>query len=67
MGVSSKFGSIDYMKLAAAFLVIAIHTGPLISYTAYGDFLLTSILARLAVPFFFMTAGFFLSWIPANS
>ena len=44
----------------AALLVGAIHTAPLsdLSPTAY--FILTRVVARVAVPFFFMTSGFFL-------
>lgn len=51
---------IDYFRLAAAFLVIAIHTSPLSSCSGTGDFILTRIAARIAVPFFLMTSGFFL-------
>lgn len=51
---------IDRFRLLAAFLIIAIHTGPLTSYNATADFLLTHIIARIAVPFFFVTSGFFL-------
>lgn len=54
----ARFGGIDAVKLAAAFLVVAIHTGPLLSYGEFGDFLLTGIFARLAVPLFFMASGY---------
>ena len=50
---------IDLFRLAAAFLVIAIHTSPLASFGETGDFILTRILARTAVPFFFMVSGYF--------
>ena len=60
MTSSNNFGLIDHFRIVAAILVIPIHTGPLSTYSMYSDFLLTSILARLAVPFFFMAAGFFL-------
>ncbi len=46
--------ALGYAMVAAAFLVIAIHTGPLASYSATGDFILTRIVARLAVPLFFL-------------
>ena len=39
--------------------MVAIHTSPLESIWPYGDFLLTRIIARLAVPFFFMLTGYF--------
>ncbi len=51
---------IDYFKFVAAFLVIAIHTSPLATFTGNGDFILTRIIARVAVPFYFMASGFFL-------
>lgn len=51
---------IDYFRFAAAFLVIAIHISPLSSCSGTGDFILTRIAARIAIPFFLMTSGFFL-------
>ena len=44
---------LDRFRLAAALLVVCIHTAPLDTYTPLGDFILTRILCRLAVPFFF--------------
>nr|WP_242069499.1 acyltransferase [Paenibacillus dendritiformis] len=41
-------------------LVIAIHTGPLMSLSSYADFMLTGIAAHVAVPFFFIASGFLL-------
>ena len=60
--MSSRKGyiGIDYFKFVAAFLEIAIHTSPLTTFTENGDFILTRIIARVAVPFYFMTSGFFL-------
>lgn len=52
---------LDRARLAAALLVVAIYTGPLASYSAEGDFWLCRVLARLAVPFFFMLTGHFLA------
>ena len=59
---------IDFFRLAAALLVIAIHTSPLESFNPTCDFILTRILARVAVPFFLMTSGFFMisRWTPNN-
>lgn len=54
------YTGIDYFRVIAAVLVIAIHTSPLLSYNEAADFVLTRIIARVAVPFFFMTTGFFL-------
>jgi serine/alanine racemase len=39
---------------------VAIHTSPLASISNIADFILTRVIARVAVPFFFMTSGFFL-------
>lgn len=54
-----NLGGLDHFKLIAAFLVVAIHTSPLTSFNMNMDFLLTRILARVAVPFFFMVTGYF--------
>lgn len=56
---SAGNGSLDVFRMIAAFLVVAIHTSPLASYSAEGDFFLTRILARIAVPFFFLVTGQF--------
>ncbi|MFX3635660.1 MAG: serine racemase VanT catalytic subunit [Candidatus Pristimantibacillus sp.] len=54
-----SYGGVDYFKLIAAILVITIHTGPLTSYNTTADFILTSIVARIAVPFYFIASGYF--------
>ncbi len=54
------FGGIDCFKMTAALLVVAIHTSPLACFGGSADFVLTRILARVAVPFFFMVTGYFL-------
>lgn len=51
---------IDIFRIIAALLVIAIHTSPLGSLNETADLILTRILARVAVPFFFVTSGYFL-------
>ena len=60
MRKSKNYFGIDMFRLLAAFLVVAVHTSPLCSINPAADFVLTRILARLAVPFFFVTSGFFL-------
>ncbi len=50
---------INNFKLLAALLVVAIHVSPLDSISPEADFILTRILARTAVPFFFMVTGYF--------
>lgn len=55
-----SYTGIDYFRFIAALLIITIHTSPLTSFSETGDFILTRIIARVAVPFFIMTSGFFL-------
>ncbi len=59
LGVHNRNVYIDYMKFIAAFLVVAIHVSPLSGINENGDFILTRIIARIAVPFFFMVSGYF--------
>lgn len=51
---------LDQFKMAAAFLVAAIHTSPLASLSGEADFIFTRVIARTAVPFFLMVTGYFL-------
>lgn len=60
MTKDKEYAGIDLFRFVAAILVITIHTSPLADFGAIGDFILTRIIARIAVPFFFMTSGFFL-------
>ncbi|MCM1050068.1 MAG: acyltransferase family protein [Clostridiales bacterium] len=55
-----RIESLDYFKIIAAFLVVAIHTSPLASFNADADFIFTRIIARCAVPFFLMVTGYFI-------
>lgn len=57
--IDTRNAGIDSMKLVAAFLVVAIHVSPLQSINATADFIFTRIIARVAVPFFFMVSGYF--------
>ncbi|MDE5967079.1 MAG: acyltransferase [Lachnospiraceae bacterium] len=59
MKTGRSHAALDWFRLAAAFLVIAIHTSPLSSFSEAADFFLTRVLARVAVPFFFMVTGQF--------
>ena len=61
MRASSRRAAIDFFRAAAAVMVVAIHTSPLKTWTETGDFLLVEVLFRVAVPFFFMTTGYFLA------
>lgn len=58
MEKNKGYVGIDYFRVIAAFLIVAIHTSPFASFSETGDFIFTRIIARVAVPFFFMTSGF---------
>lgn len=60
MNRNQKYGGLDWFRIVSAVLVIAIHTSPLESFHELPDFILTRIIARVAVPFFLMVSGFFL-------
>lgn len=60
MEKNKSYTGIDIFRFAAALMIIAIHTSPLESFHELGDFVLTRVTARVAVPFFLMTSGFFL-------
>jgi len=60
-------GGLDYFKIIAALLVVAIHTSPLASFNSDADFILTRIIARIAVPFFLMTTGYFCVHEPSRA
>lgn len=53
-----NYGGLDWLKFGAALMVVANHTSPLLSYSATADFLVSNLFTRIAVPIFFMTAGF---------
>lgn len=59
MRTYEKYGGLDLFRPIAALLVVAIHTSPLTCLNADADFFLTRVLARIAVPFFFMVTGQF--------
>lgn len=54
------YPNIDRFRLIAALMVVAIHTFPWAFLGGAWDTVLTLTLCRLAVPFFFVTTGFFL-------
>lgn len=58
--LSTEYLSIDSFRVVAAMLVVAIHTSPLTDFSDTADFILTRVLGRVAVPFFFMASAFFL-------
>lgn len=54
-----RSGGLDVFRMVAALMVVAIHTSPLESVNTGADVFLTRMLARVAVPFFFMVTGQF--------
>lgn len=60
MNRNQKYGGLDWFCIISAILVITIHTSPLLSFAELPNFILTRIIARVAVPFFLMVSGFFL-------
>ena len=53
------FAGIDLMKFLAAILVVAIHTRPFYDIDYRLGFVVENILTRIAVPFFFISSGYF--------
>lgn len=60
MANSKNFAGIDGFRIVAAILVIAIHIGPFSGWNPDIDYLFSYCLARVAVPFFLMTTGYFI-------
>ncbi len=54
------YSTLDIAKFICAFFIIAIHTGPLTDISETGNFMVVQILARMAVPLFFIISGFLL-------
>lgn len=63
-GRRTEYAGIDWFRMAAALMVIAIHTAPFSGISSTADQLLTYGAGRVAVPFFLMTTGYFVlgSW-----
>lgn len=55
----NDLGAIDMFRMVAAVLVIMIHTGDIPFLGESGNLLLSGVIARIAVPFFFAVTGFF--------
>ena len=55
-----SYPMIDVMKIFMVIMVIALHANPLSDYSFWGNYMITQCLTRVAVPFFFIAAGFFL-------
>jgi len=57
---SQNYPWIDRVKYLVSFLVLIIHFRPLSDYNPIVDFSSAQIVARIAVPFFFISAGYFI-------
>lgn len=53
-----QYYAVDIAKFICAILVVAGHTFPLGTYSEAGDFLIIQGIARVVVPFFFLTAAY---------
>ena len=58
MGKKIQFYGLDITKFICALLVIMIHTAPFIEVAPNVNFYLVQVMARIAVPFFFLASGF---------
>lgn len=58
---SQNYGSFDVAKIVAAFLVVAVHCLPSNREATLTSFIIYNALGRIAVPFFFTAAGYFLA------
>ena len=54
-----EYGMLDLFRLAAAGMIVAIHTGPFSGISEKADTFITYGAGRIAVPFFFMVTGYF--------
>ena len=59
-GSSISGAKLDWFRVLCAVLVVEIHTQPLEKIFPVGDLVLTRMIARIAVPFFFLVSGYFL-------
>ena len=55
-----NYDGVDSFRMIAAFLALAAHTYPLSSISADLNYVLIHVFARIVVPFFMMTTGYFL-------
>lgn len=54
-----SYDSIDLFRVIAVIFVVMNHTYPFANISETADFIITRIIARIAVPFFFMVSGYF--------
>lgn len=58
--MNKEYTWIDNFRLVAAFLVVAIHMGPLLSINESMDYYIVYCLGRVGVPFFIAVSGYFM-------
>ena len=51
--------TIDIIRIIMAVMVVALHTSPLLEYSAIMSYFPSQVLSRLGVPFFAAVAGYF--------
>lgn len=57
---AKQYAAVDIAKYVSALLVVAIHTYPFLEISETFNTLFIAIVCRLAVPFFFVSSGYFL-------
>lgn len=57
--MAKRYAGIDRFRMAAAFMIVAIHTAPFAVFGEKADVIVTYCLFRVGVPFFLMVTGFF--------
>ena len=60
MSTHQHYHAVDVMKITAAFLVILVHTYPFYEAVPSLGFVCSNILGRIVIPFFFISAGYFM-------
>jgi hypothetical protein len=58
--MKKQYDCVDLLKFICALLVVAIHVDPLSSYSTSLNFWVQNWFARIAVPFYFISSGYFL-------
>lgn len=57
---SKRLGSIDFAKFIFSVMIVGLHTNVFSDFSSDLAFLVNQIIARLAVPFFFIASGYFI-------
>ena len=58
---SREYIFIDIMKFIDSIFIVMLNVNPLVSLSPIISFFITAIFARIAVPFFFLSSGFFMA------